>query len=95
MVRVVEPPARVWIDLTGLLAPGPHHVYHHVPGGLQTRYETQGILTEWMPGENGDWLGRVTYSIASEDNKWSTSVSHYVPSHLIRPRSRIRRRRAR
>lgn len=60
-VRPVDPPARVWINVRLVLAASSHHIYRHVPGGLQTRYEVPGVLHEWAMGEDGARLGRVTY----------------------------------
>lgn len=41
-------------------------------GGLRTRFEAAGRLSEW--GENGDWLGSVTYRLDSND-EWGIEVT--------------------
>lgn len=87
-VRPVDPPMRVWIDMRKLLPRGPHEDYATVADGLVTEYEMPALLTEWAWRTDGSVLGRVTYVLGTADKQWSTTLTHYVPVHLLRPWSR-------
>jgi hypothetical protein len=67
-----------------LLARDPHHVWSRTPQGLELDYEVPGVLTEWAPGSDGSWLGKVTFLLRTRDHEWSVEVTQYVPAHLMR-----------
>ncbi|KAA9165799.1 hypothetical protein FPZ12_004765 [Amycolatopsis acidicola] len=89
--RVMQPPLRVWIKVGKLLKHGFDDFRERAGRGVRVEPEAPGMLLEWMPRSDGGWLGLVTYELITTDEKWSRSVTHYVPAHLIRRRGMTRR----
>jgi hypothetical protein len=84
-VKKVDPPAKVWVQTRKLL-PLAWDLGPRRPDGFRIQGECAGLLFHWVPTEDGDWLGRVTYQLMTADEEWNVDVTHYVPSHLIRRR---------
>lgn len=89
--RRVDPPIRVWVDLGGLLRPHSHAL----PGkrrrdGVDTTGEVSGFLGQWISTADGHLLGLTTYDLTTRDGEWGCTVTHYVPSHLLRKRGYVR-----
>ncbi|MEU6188597.1 hypothetical protein [Nocardia sp. NPDC047038] len=56
-------PRPVWVRLDALLLRDPEMPQHANDAGVEMRGETAGTLTHWIPTVDGDWLGRVTYTL--------------------------------
>lgn len=94
--RRVDPPIRVWVDVHRLLPRDAHDVYRNTPDGLNLEREVIGLVDGWAKRSDGGWLARVTYQLPLQDESGATElVTHYVPSHLVRRHSLVRRDRER
>lgn len=54
----------------------------------QFQAETAGTLTHWIPTVDGDWLGRVTYTLRYVDGREPLQLrDQLVPAYALRPRT--------
>ncbi|MBB3053529.1 hypothetical protein FHS23_004583 [Prauserella isguenensis] len=87
-VRTFDPPWPVWIQLRQLLPIGPTD---DTPGdaeqGLRIDTEVPGLARETIPRADAGMLVLVTYPLWTGDGQHQTTVTHYVPLHLVRRRS--------
>ncbi|MEU5407421.1 hypothetical protein [Nocardia asteroides] len=74
------------LDAVAIRDPG---MPRHVNGaGVTMTGERPGLLTHWVPTYAGDWLGRVTYSIAYADGRPPLELTdQLVPAYALRPRT--------
>lgn len=94
--RRVDPPIRVWVDVHRLLARDAHDMYRDTPDGLDLDHEVIGLVDAWAKRGDGGWLARVSYQLPLRNGGGATElITHYVPSHLIRRYSLVRRDRER
>jgi len=92
--RSLDAPRRVWVDVHRLLARDVHDVYRDTPDGLDLDHEVIGLVDAWAKRGDGGWLARASYQLPLRAGGGATElITHYVPSHLIRPHSYVRDRR--
>ncbi|WP_245671667.1 hypothetical protein [Nocardia amamiensis] len=81
------PPRPVWVRLDAILVRDPGTPRHVNGAGVIMRGERPGTLTHWLPTVDGDWMGRVTYSIQFADGRPDLHVrDQLVPAYALRPR---------
>ncbi|MGV9336649.1 hypothetical protein [Nocardia sp. NPDC003726] len=81
------PPRPVWVRLDALLLRDPEMPRHANGAGVEMRGETAGTLTHWIPTVDGDWLGRVTYTLRYADGRAPLQMrDQLVPTYALRLR---------
>ncbi|MGW5142712.1 hypothetical protein ACWEPH_26945 [Nocardia beijingensis] len=81
------PPRPVWVRLDALLVRDLQMPRHANGAGVEMRGETAGTLTHWIPTVDGDWLGRVTYTLRYADGRGPLKMcDQLVPAYALRPR---------
>ncbi|MGW5218768.1 hypothetical protein ACWEQA_12960 [Nocardia sp. NPDC004085] len=81
------PPRPVWVRLDALLLRDPEMPRHTNGVGMEMHGETAGTLTHWIPTVDGDWLGRVTYTVCYADGRAPLRMrDQLVPAYALRPR---------
>ncbi|WP_280222071.1 hypothetical protein [Nocardia neocaledoniensis] len=85
---VVESPKPVWVRLDAIVIRDPGTPRHVNGAGLDMTGERPGLLTHWVPTYAGEWLGRVTYSVAYADGRPDLQLTdQLVPAYALRPRT--------
>jgi hypothetical protein len=93
--RVVQPPKRVWVDLTKLFPRSVGEPYRRRRGLDVATDRARGELYYWIPTSHGDWLGFVSYEIYTDDGTMRFTMTHLIPGHMLKrrtPRSERRNR---
>ncbi|MFI6870878.1 hypothetical protein [Nocardia sp. NPDC050406] len=81
------PPRPVWVRLDAILVRDPGKPRHVNGAGVHMTGERPGTLTHWVPTLDGEWLGRVTYSLQYADGRPDLHVrDQLVPAYALRPR---------
>ncbi|WP_245746137.1 hypothetical protein [Nocardia altamirensis] len=84
---VTYPPRPVWVRLEAIVIRDPGTPKHINGAGVIMRGERPGVLTHWVPTVDGDWMGRVTFTVQYADGRPDLHVAdQLVPAYALRPR---------
>jgi|SRR5690606_15837650 len=87
-VRRFDPPWPVWVRLGELLRVGTTDETSGDPAlGVRIESEVPGMARETIPRTDAGMLVLVTYALWTGDGEHQTTVTHYVPLHLVRRRT--------
>ncbi|AYF78030.1 hypothetical protein D7D52_34150 [Nocardia yunnanensis] len=82
-----SPPKPVWVRLDAILVRDPGKPKHVNGAGVHMSGERPGVLSHWVPTVDGEWLGRVTYSLQYADGRPDLHIrDQLVPAYALRPR---------
>lgn len=81
------PPRPVWVRLDAILLRDPEMPRHANGAGVEMHGEVAGTLTHWIPTVDGDWIGRVSYTVCYADGRAPLQMrDQLVPAYALRPR---------
>jgi hypothetical protein len=82
------PPRPVWVRLDALLLRDPEMPRHANGAGVEMSGDAAGTLTHWIPTVDGDWLGRVTFTVRYADGREPLRLrDQLVPAYALRLRT--------
>jgi hypothetical protein len=73
------------VRLDALLLRDPEMPRHANGAAVEMRGRTAGTLTHWISTVDGDWLGRVTYTVGYTDGRVPLRMcDQLVPAYALR-----------